>query len=546
GRSLAPLFYEQVAATLSRCGCQVWHLNAHEQAPLLSTRRGSEWSHVWGVVSDNIDWAVVPGVRLIPFAFFDLDGVIKPKYTEHVAGWPEVESFMIAYTSAEVIAEQLRLGHPPKEEELKVPSLGMITAGVQLQHEPSNVWDAAVASMVFYATDEGLGAFFGDAWHGKGKGGRFGQRGWPFKWWFDSVLAELSLLIGTDATTPFIQKHKLYAQIGLRMGQDPVESITKWFRDQLYFKKLRWRDVYLEALSPVLQELVDKDPEFKLALQFSRKVYEQDVNGLRTVVMNLERQKQVAGQQVPTGLREVGVKKRFFGQKAKVFAMLLKAVRDAVLETRGDHAGVSNSTVSVQRENALPEAQVIQRWTWSQRWQVFRAILEHNSHQDGEAPEVAVQRAFEASRGDAPVPDWAHGSFGPMVLEYVSSLNRRPEQPLVREHEFDTLAATLALSFDVSLPGAVFAKASAHLQQRLSQVKEMMCHLISTHFHETSEVRLPTRGTAVATYFQASAQLLMDIARLLWLDADFGQGAMVFLPEPRELFSAKIFAARSP
>eukprot|EP00913_Durusdinium_trenchii_P028140 g26384.t1 len=58
----------------------------------------------------------------------------------------------------------------------------------------------------------------------KGKGGSFGRRNWPFKWWFESVLLELSLLIGTDATTPFIQKHKLYAQIGLRMGQDRMQG----------------------------------------------------------------------------------------------------------------------------------------------------------------------------------------------------------------------------------------------------------------------------------------------------------------------------------
>ena len=30
-------------------------------------------------VSDNIDWAVVPGVKLIPLSFFDLEGVVKPK-----------------------------------------------------------------------------------------------------------------------------------------------------------------------------------------------------------------------------------------------------------------------------------------------------------------------------------------------------------------------------------------------------------------------------------------------------------------------------------
>lgn len=83
-------------------------------------------------VSDNVDWAVVPGVRLIPTSreprgaswrraprFFDLDGSAKPRDQASAAGWPDVDSLRVAYTSADLVAEHLRLGHPPKEEELK-------------------------------------------------------------------------------------------------------------------------------------------------------------------------------------------------------------------------------------------------------------------------------------------------------------------------------------------------------------------------------------------------------------------------------------------
>ncbi|CAE7868529.1 ANK3 [Symbiodinium sp. KB8] len=147
------------------------------------------------------------------------------------------------------------------------------------------------------------------------------------------------------------------------------------------------------------------------------------------------------------------------------------------------------------------------------------------------------------NQSDDAVPDWAHGSFAAIVLEYVASLNQRPEQPMIREHEFDTLAATLALCCDTALPGAPLGRASAQVQQRMYQVKELLYSHITTHFHANSEIRLPPRGASVATYFQTAAQLLMDIARLLWLDADFGHGSMVFLPEPREIFSAQIFAA---
>eukprot|EP00439_Symbiodinium_sp_Y106_P052309 s781_g7.t1 len=557
-RCLAPLFYEQVVATLTRCGCQVWHLNADEQSPLLQTRRGSEWSHVWGIVSDNIDWAVCQGVKLIPLQFFDLDGIVKLKSMEGAGmGWPEVGSFSVAYTSSDVIAEYLRLGHPPKEEDLK-------------EYERK----------------------------GKSKGS-FGRRGWPMKWWYDSVLIELALLFGTDATTPFIQKHKLYQQIGLRMGQDPIESITRWFRDQLYSRKLRWKDVYLEALSPVLADLAEKDSDFGLALQCSRKVYEQDARSLRNVVMNLERQRRQNGEKavaIDSSLHQANqerakelpvtsslllrsaaladkvwldvhledvsrlgapVSTQLFSDLRRVLYQLLG--RDSITETKGDHSGVTASKMVLSDAGSLPDAKAVQRWTWSHRWQMFRAIVEHNlvhvkrknekSHpapegaESAEPVEIVVHRTFKENQSDDAVPDWAHGSFAAIVLEYVASLNQRPEQPMIREHEFDTLAATLALCCDTALPGAPLGRASAQVQQRMYQVKELLYNHITTHFHANSEIRLPPRGASVATYFQTAAHLLMDIARLLWLDADFGHGSMVFLPEPREIFSAQIFAA---
>ncbi|CAE8718243.1 unnamed protein product, partial [Polarella glacialis] len=167
---------------------------------------------------------------------------------------------------------------------------------------------------------------------------------------------------------------------------------------------------------------------------------------------------------------------------------------------------------------------------------------------EGQAPaappvEKIVFSAFEDTRTEQPVPDWAHSSFSAMVLEYMASLNQRPEQPLFREHEFDSLIATLALCCDVALPGAPLGKASEQVQHRLGEVKEMLYSLMGTHFHQSSEVRLPPRGAAVASWFQTATRHLLDVARLLGLDGDVGNGAMVFLPEPRELFSGSIFAA---
>eukprot|EP00913_Durusdinium_trenchii_P018901 g17761.t1 len=320
------------------------------------------------------------------------------------------------------------------------------------------------------------------------------------------------------------------------------------------------------ALSPVLQELAEKDADFGLALQCSRKVYGQDINGLRRVVTSVEQQRKAAGEKVPAVLRQedkdlpaaVSMLVRSAALTGRVWldvhledvsrlgaptsAQLLVDLRrivDTITETRSDHSGVTSSKIVLDPQK-LPPAEDLLRWPWSHRWQMFRSIVEHHlldtTKGEGEQAtpvETAVFEAFEARKSDDQVPDWAHGAFAAMVLEYVASLNRRPEPTMLREHEFDSLAATIALSCEISLPGAPLAKASPQLQEKLAHVKMIMSQVITTHFHANAEVRMPTRGIAVSTYFQASAHLLMDIARLLQLDADFGQGAMVRVPQCR-------------
>eukprot|EP00931_Biecheleriopsis_adriatica_P048937 TRINITY_DN2828_c0_g2_i1.p1 TRINITY_DN2828_c0_g2~~TRINITY_DN2828_c0_g2_i1.p1 ORF type:complete len:2336 (+),score=540.50 TRINITY_DN2828_c0_g2_i1:45-7052(+) len=548
-----PLWYDQVVASLTRCSSRVWQLTAEEQAPLLSMRRGSDWAHVWGVVSDNVDWAIVRGIRLIPFSCFDLDGTVKPQYREDGGyDWPGFSSFQVGFTSSDLLAEHLRLGHPPKQEEIKD-----------------------------YAAK------------GKGKG-PVGHGQWPFKWWYDQALIELAALCGTDATTPLIQKHKLYSQIGLRMGQDPVDSIVRWFRDQLYQNKLRWRDVRLEALSSTLSKLADTEPEFGLALECTRKAYEQDVGGLQKIVERLGGIRWAAGEKAIAAaavahkagaerdlpmaasllLRSAALAGRVWldvcledltrlgappsghllSDLRRVIYLLV--CRLNVSETRGDHGGVSSSKI-ILTADALPDAKVIQRWTGSHRWQLFRTIVEHNSLQaeasswnsskETEAAadpvESVVGKTFEENKSDESVPDWAHSAFCGTVLEYVVSLNRRPEQPMLRQHEFDSLLATLALCCDVALPGAPLGKAPGHVQQRMGEVKDALCNLVTSNFNLNSEVRMPIRGSSVAMWYQSSACLLMDLARLLWLDVDIGQGSLIFLPEPREIFSGTVFAA---
>ena len=67
---------------------------------------------------------------------------------------------------------------------------------------------------------------------GKGKGrGPVGYGQWPYKWWNEQVLVELSLLFGTEATTALIHKHKLYQQLRIPIGTDPVDAIVRWVPD---------------------------------------------------------------------------------------------------------------------------------------------------------------------------------------------------------------------------------------------------------------------------------------------------------------------------
>jgi hypothetical protein len=198
---LPGLWYDQLRASLSRCGCHVWHLFAEEQAPLLSMGRNSDWSHVWAVVSDNIDWAVVRGIRLVPLQCFDLDYDLVAKALSSGSSWAVFDRLSVGYTSADLLAESLRLGHPPRDEEVR-----------EAQEK------------------------------GKGKGkGPVGYGQWPYKWWNEQVLVELALLCGTEATTPFLHKHKLYQHLKITVGSDPLDSIMRWVRNQLYTNKLRSR-----------------------------------------------------------------------------------------------------------------------------------------------------------------------------------------------------------------------------------------------------------------------------------------------------------------
>jgi len=239
------LWYDQVRASLSRCGVFVWHLHAEEQAPLLSLGRNSELGHIWGIVSNNIDWAVVKGIRLVPLQCFDLNGDLVAKALSS-SSWPTTTQFSVGYTSADLLAEHLRLGHPPNEVDMR---------------EAGN--------------------------KGKGKGHPVGHGQWPYKWWNEQVLVELALLCGTDSTTSFISKHKLYEKLGIQMGADPVDGIMRWVRNQLYQNKLRWRDVQVESLSPLLANLVQKDREFELALEASRAIYRQHLSGVRAAYAEL-------------------------------------------------------------------------------------------------------------------------------------------------------------------------------------------------------------------------------------------------------------------
>jgi len=539
------LWYDQVRATLARCGCQVWHLSPEEQAPLLSLGRHSDWGHVYAVVSDNIDWAVVRGLKLVPLSCFDVDGeLVSQAISECNGGWPTAMRLAIGYTSADLLAEFLRLGHPPKDEEVREATA-------------------------------------------KGKGrGPVGYGQWPYKWWFDQVLLEVALLCGTDATTPYIQKHKLYSHLSISVGQDPVDSIVRWVRNSLYSNKLRWRDVQLEALSPTISEIVGKDREFELALQISRAVYGQNIGGVRAAKAELLELRRESGEKSAAAGMQAGekvdlpeassllVRSAALGSRVwldvcfedvtrngaplahqlladlRRFTYLL--LRRVTVQEHGisgeQRSGVSSTRVELESAlDSFPALQAIQRWPFTQRWAVFRKIVEHNVLQvrkgaasvaptnggeDGGPRlaqiETAVWDAYKAAC-ETTLPAYSDTGFLHAILEYFVSLNHRPEQPLIREHEFDSVCAMLALCCDASLPGAPLAEAPEYVQQRFGEVKASLCSMVSGSFHQQSEVRVPVRVAVLGSWFQAVCRHLLDLARLLWLDTtESGAAALVF------------------
>merc|ERR1719253_2546924 len=71
---------------------------------------GTGWeqrSLYWGVVTDNTDFAMTVHVRMLPTQLFDRTQTFACGGHELCVGW----------TNTDVLAEHLRIGHPPRPDE---------------------------------------------------------------------------------------------------------------------------------------------------------------------------------------------------------------------------------------------------------------------------------------------------------------------------------------------------------------------------------------------------------------------------------------------
>ncbi|CAK0897783.1 unnamed protein product [Prorocentrum cordatum] len=389
------------------------------------------------------------------------------------------------------------------------------------------------------------------------------------------------------------------------MGADPVDSIVRWVRNQVYSNKLRWRDVHLEALSPVLAELANRSEDVALALKCSRAVYAQDAGTLRWASAEVAR----AGCQPGGGAgraREVEIPQAsslmLRSAALSGYAVLDVTCEDVTRKARrwltsccatcggwptSWSAGrpwwssacraSSGAGCSRGRWRSAPttsrrcyRASSTRRWrtggcfstrpcsTACTSWRappsrrapasLARAVKEKGAR--GACSEASGGGGGRAVPGCEGLPRrCGAGQPGPTddflqsTLRYFAGLNLRPEQPLIRQHEFDSVAAMVALCCDASLPGSVLCGAHEWMQQRLGEVKASLLDLLVANFHESSEVRVPIRAVVLGSWFQGTACQLLDLCRLLWLDHPEGHSPHMFLPEPRELYSGGLLAA---
>jgi hypothetical protein len=210
----APLIASQLCASVRRAGCQMWSLVDSHAAPMIvaeESGRGMDRemrSMYWGVLTDNTDFALTVSAKMIPVALFDRDNSV----------WGGGTTLKVGWTSCDLLAEHLRIGHPPKPGE-----------------EPF--------------TDKG---------------------GKPRSPWFPRTLREIMLLVGTDQTYPHLLKNQVWRQLDV---QPDIVSIIKWVRERVYNERMRWSKITLRDLHPVLEKF-EEDIEWTTACRLQRALFE--------------------------------------------------------------------------------------------------------------------------------------------------------------------------------------------------------------------------------------------------------------------------------
>ncbi|CAK0868541.1 unnamed protein product, partial [Prorocentrum cordatum] len=139
------------------------------------------------------------------------------------------------------------------------------------------------------------------------------------------------------------------------------------------------------------------------------------------------------------------------------------------------------------------------------------------------------------------------GGFFKLLFTYLVSLNLRGALgPSIAPHELDALLCAAMLSAGAGTPETPLARCSAQVSRRLDGIRANVERLASQQFRPSGAQPLPARALRLGALFQAAAQAMADLVRVLGLDTPLegGEPAPVVVPEPRSLFAnGAIFAA---
>jgi len=474
--ALPLMWLEQAAATLRRLETPLVLFGVNEQAPLWRPSFDA-----YAIVSDNVDWCLVPDWYLIPWSGFDLGGDLRTPTTR----------LMVSYTSCELLVGALRLSLP-------------------------------------------IEADFRGSTHCQ-----------PLKvpWRPEHALRELAQLCGTEDSTLVLKKHKVYKQIGVELGKEPVEQLAKWVRSKLFPIKAWRKDVQLEQLDNTIGMIARSDPELLFSLRFSRLVFTRDVAALAALGAEWATHRGVDPPQLPApgasappnlvgparsvalGAREVLLDALIEGgEQQSAWAMLTDLrrltysfMRSVVTEHCPSLGRITSQTLKLEQSMRGSLEALWFSWPAESRLRAFHRCMEHNLLSTSSGNEKSTAEDIAWSDAETCLVKPGVGYLR-LLFQYIVSLNLRADGAQLVPHELDSILCIATISAGTEESLSPLAGGSPMVASRLEELRQKIEGVGKRVFQTSDGLKVPKRAARLAMIFQTTIQGLYDLARVLGLD----------------------------